>query len=91
MTHGNPTEPSGPTRYVTPDEFGVGTNFVGGCPECVRGEIVIDVELRYRTLRHPFRGVWRVVEQRRERCRYCEGTGVVMWERRDGAFYPVAR
>ena len=24
----------GPTRFVTPDEFGVGTNFVGGCPKC---------------------------------------------------------
>jgi hypothetical protein len=28
------TEPQGPTRYVTPADFNVGQNYIGGCPKC---------------------------------------------------------
>lgn len=85
------TEPSGPTRYVTPDEFGVGTNFVGGCPECVNGIITVEHESRFRSWRHPRRGVWCVTHVTESECLFCRGHGTVLYERRDGAFYPVAR
>lgn len=74
-------DPARPTRYVTPDEFGVGQNYVAGCPNCERGSVMI--EYRVKSWRHPFRGVWVSVE---EECRFCRGWGSVLYVRQPDLF-----
>jgi hypothetical protein len=74
------TEPAGPTRYVTPEEFNVGTHFVGGCPRC-------DGQGSSWLARHFRKGSLLVGSA--WYCRFCRGWGTALYVKQpDGTFKP---